>query len=179
MVPKPIKQVEDKSPEKQVDTSSASASSTPPSISPRVENKPVNMMQPPGFLRQQYASEGESGEDEWADNAEPVKITPAYAAPLATYDDQEESNHHHHVEIQKAFNEMVDLEKKFVNVNTNSGGVTAIALYDYQANDNDEISFDPQDVITDIVQVDDGWWQGSCKGKFGLFPANYVELRQY
>lgn len=29
----------------------------------------------------------------------------------------------------------------------------AVALYDYQANDTDEISFDPNDLITDIVQV--------------------------
>ncbi len=29
----------------------------------------------------------------------------------------------------------------------------AIALYDYQANDSDEISFDPNDIIVDIVQV--------------------------
>jgi len=31
--------------------------------------------------------------------------------------------------------------------------LTAIALYDYQANDSDELSFDPNDTITDIVQV--------------------------
>jgi hypothetical protein len=30
---------------------------------------------------------------------------------------------------------------------------SAIALYDYQAADDDEISFDPNDIITDIVQV--------------------------
>jgi len=23
---------------------------------------------------------------------------------------------------------------------------------------------------------DEGWWQGSCNGQYGLFPANYVEL---
>lgn len=55
----------------------------------------------------------------------------------------------------------------------------AVALYDYQANDTDEISFDPNDLITDIVQIDDGWWQGRCKGYFGLFPANYVQLIQW
>lgn len=43
---------------------------------------------------------------------------------------------------------------------------------------DDEISFDPDDVITNIEMIDDGWWRGLCKGRFGLFPANYVELRQ-
>lgn len=52
----------------------------------------------------------------------------------------------------------------------------ARALYDYQASADDEISFDPDDIITEIVKIDEGWWQGLCKGMFGLFPANYVEL---
>ncbi|XP_036076872.1 src substrate cortactin isoform X3 [Rousettus aegyptiacus] len=60
----------------------------------------------------------------------------------------------------------------------NDLGITAIALYDYQAAGDDEISFDPDDVVTNIEMIDDGWWRGLCKGRFGLFPANYVELRQ-
>ncbi|KAM3918481.1 src substrate cortactin isoform 2-T2 [Leptodactylus fuscus] len=57
-------------------------------------------------------------------------------------------------------------------------GITAIALYDYQAAGDDEISFDPDDLITNIEMIDDGWWRGMCKERYGLFPANYVELRQ-
>ena len=53
----------------------------------------------------------------------------------------------------------------------------AIALYDYQAGDDDEISFDPDDVITELEFVDEGWWRGTCHGVHGLFPANYVELQ--
>ncbi|CAN0243329.1 unnamed protein product [Lampetra planeri] len=56
-------------------------------------------------------------------------------------------------------------------------GVTAVALYDYQAAGDDEISFDPGEAITDIEMVDEGWWRGSCRGLHGLFPANYVELQ--
>ncbi|XP_013192790.1 drebrin-like protein A [Amyelois transitella] len=56
-------------------------------------------------------------------------------------------------------------------------GLTARALYDYQAADSSEITFDPGDIITHIEQVDAGWWQGlGPHGSFGLFPANYVEL---
>ncbi|XP_016146932.1 src substrate cortactin isoform X2 [Sinocyclocheilus grahami] len=57
-------------------------------------------------------------------------------------------------------------------------GVTAVALYDYQAAGDDEISFDPDDVITNIEMIDEGWWRGVCRGTYGLFPANYVEVRQ-
>lgn len=41
---------------------------------------------------------------------------------------------------------------------------------------SDELSFDPDDIITDIEMVDEGWWRGQCRGHFGLFPANYVKL---
>ncbi|XP_059842953.1 src substrate cortactin-like isoform X1 [Hypanus sabinus] len=57
-----------------------------------------------------------------------------------------------------------------------SAGVTAVALYDYQGEGDDEISFDPDDIITNIEMIDEGWWQGQCHGKVGLFPANYVKL---
>ncbi|XP_065350123.1 drebrin-like protein isoform X2 [Cloeon dipterum] len=56
-------------------------------------------------------------------------------------------------------------------------GIRARALYDYQAADATEISFDPEDIITHIDMIDEGWWQGlGPDGSYGLFPANYVEL---
>ncbi|XP_048462862.1 liprin-alpha-1-like [Rhincodon typus] len=60
----------------------------------------------------------------------------------------------------------------------NEYGITAVALYDYQADGDDEISFDPDDIITNIEMIDEGWWRGECRGRYGLFPANYVELKQ-
>lgn len=60
---------------------------------------------------------------------------------------------------------------------SDDGGLKARALYDYQASDESEISFDPNDLITHIDQIDEGWWQGlGPDGNYGLFPANYVEL---
>uniref|UniRef100_UPI0037E9A181 drebrin-like b isoform X1 n=1 Tax=Semicossyphus pulcher TaxID=241346 RepID=UPI0037E9A181 len=56
-------------------------------------------------------------------------------------------------------------------------GICARALYDYQAADDTEISFDPDEIITGIEMIDEGWWRGySPDGSFGMFPANYVEL---
>ncbi|NXD18228.1 DBNL protein, partial [Nothocercus nigrocapillus] len=56
-------------------------------------------------------------------------------------------------------------------------GLCARALYDYQAADDTEISFDPENVITNIEMIDEGWWRGyGPDGHFGMFPANYVEL---
>ncbi|XP_071659701.1 hematopoietic lineage cell-specific protein-like isoform X4 [Patagioenas fasciata] len=59
-----------------------------------------------------------------------------------------------------------------------SAGICAVALYDYQGDGDDEISFDPDDTITHIEMVDEGWWRGQCRGRVGLFPANYVKLLQ-
>ena len=44
--------------------------------------------------------------------------------------------------------------------------------------DETEISFDVEEIITHIEQIDEGWWRGVRKldGSYGLFPANYVEL---
>ncbi|XP_063782693.1 src substrate cortactin-like [Pseudophryne corroboree] len=61
---------------------------------------------------------------------------------------------------------------------TGVSGITAVALYDYEGGGDDEISFEPQELITDIEMLDEGWWTGSCRGQRGLFPANYVELVQ-
>ncbi|KAG1929463.1 drebrin-like a isoform X1 [Pimephales promelas] len=55
--------------------------------------------------------------------------------------------------------------------------ICARALYDYQAADDTEISFDPDDIITGIEMIDEGWWRGyGPDGHNGMFPANYVEL---
>ncbi|KAM3924175.1 drebrin-like protein [Leptodactylus fuscus] len=56
-------------------------------------------------------------------------------------------------------------------------GLCARALYDYQAADDTEISFDPDQIITHIEMIDEGWWRGyGPDGHYGMFPANYVEL---
>ncbi|XP_043093573.1 src substrate protein p85-like isoform X4 [Puntigrus tetrazona] len=57
------------------------------------------------------------------------------------------------------------------------GGHTATAVYDYQGEASDEISFMPGDVITNIEMIDEGWWKGTCHGRTGLFPATFVELQ--
>ncbi|KAJ6649465.1 Drebrin-like protein [Pseudolycoriella hygida] len=74
-------------------------------------------------------------------------------------------------------NEIVTEEDIIYQDVMSDGGLKARALYDYQAADDSEITFDPGDVITHIDQIDEGWWQGLAPdGSYGLFPANYVEL---
>ncbi|XP_075714040.1 unconventional myosin-Ie [Rhinoderma darwinii] len=48
------------------------------------------------------------------------------------------------------------------------------ALYAYDAQDTDELSFNANDLIEIIKQDHSGWWTGRLRGKQGLFPNNYV-----
>ncbi|KAK4683548.1 hypothetical protein P7C73_g6697, partial [Tremellales sp. Uapishka_1] len=50
----------------------------------------------------------------------------------------------------------------------------AIAVYDYDAAEDNELSFKEGEMITDIEKVDPDWWQGKVNGLQGLFPAAYV-----
>lgn len=43
--------------------------------------------------------------------------------------------------------------------------IRAVALYDYQAQAEDEISFDPDDIITHIEQVSRGFLEAKCVGR--------------
>ncbi|XP_035464099.2 drebrin-like protein B [Scophthalmus maximus] len=71
-----------------------------------------------------------------------------------------------------------NVERHYDTVEEQNGeNVCAKAVYDYQAADNTEITFDPEDIITGIEMLDEGWWRGyGPDGHYGMFPANYVEL---
>ncbi|XP_030210015.1 drebrin-like protein A isoform X5 [Gadus morhua] len=70
-----------------------------------------------------------------------------------------------------------DLYEEVPNLTVEDQTLKAKALYNYQAVNDTEISFNPHDLITGIEKVDRGWWRGYApNGHYGLFPANYVEL---
>ncbi|XP_046696480.1 unconventional myosin-Ie isoform X2 [Silurus meridionalis] len=48
------------------------------------------------------------------------------------------------------------------------------ALYAYDAQDTDELSFNAEDIIDIVMEDASGWWTGRLRGKQGLFPNNYV-----
>lgn len=54
-----------------------------------------------------------------------------------------------------------------------------VALYDYDATSDEELTFFEGDVLriirTEPHDVDDGWWEGELRGQKGIFPSLVVE----
>ncbi|XP_034547941.1 drebrin-like b isoform X1 [Notolabrus celidotus] len=105
------------------------------------------------------------------DEQEPTpEEQPKEEAPAANSYVQEEA-HEEPAQVEETNSYEVTPEE------TADRGICARALYDYQAADETEVSFDPDDIITGIEMIDEGWWRGYAPdGSFGMFPANYVEL---
>ncbi|CAH1106080.1 unnamed protein product [Psylliodes chrysocephalus] len=65
-----------------------------------------------------------------------------------------------------------------VNHNYGSLGRVYRAMYDYEAQDDDEVSFIDGDLIINVGSIDGGWMTGEVQrtGQIGMLPANYVQL---
>ncbi|XP_040057551.2 abl interactor 2 isoform X3 [Gasterosteus aculeatus] len=50
-----------------------------------------------------------------------------------------------------------------------------VAIYDYAADKEDELSFQEGAIIYVIKKNEDGWYEGVMNSTTGLFPGNYVE----
>lgn len=48
------------------------------------------------------------------------------------------------------------------------------AMYPYKALNDDELSFEPDDIISVLSRDEPDWWRGELNGIAGLFPSNYV-----
>lgn len=56
-----------------------------------------------------------------------------------------------------------------------SGHSKAVALYDYQATQPDELTFFENEVIEIVARNNDGWFEGTIGDRRGLFPGNFVQ----
>ena len=96
------------------------------------------------------AEPGSSAEQEQGYSLETTGYSEAYVSE-AVYESTEAPSHY-------------QAEEGTCDEYENDLGITAIALYDYQAVGVDEISFDPDDIITNIKMIDDGGWRGLLQG---------------
>lgn len=55
-------------------------------------------------------------------------------------------------------------------------GPSCKALFDFEAENESELSFSEGDIISLILRVDENWFEGELNGRKGYFPVNYVEV---
>lgn len=76
----------------------------------------------------------------------------------------------------------VGVQQAVSRKNTNNGGrmaiSTAVAQWDYKANEINEISFNQGDLIEVLDNANKDWWEGRINGNVGYFPSNYVKITQ-
>ncbi|ELT97112.1 hypothetical protein CAPTEDRAFT_50638, partial [Capitella teleta] len=53
--------------------------------------------------------------------------------------------------------------------------VECVVEFDYEGQEDDELTIKVGDILTDVVKLPGGWWEGVSKGKKGVFPDNFVK----
>ena len=51
-----------------------------------------------------------------------------------------------------------------------------VAIYDYDAQGDEELDLRDGDIVTVLRKEDSTWWLGELNGKEGMFPRQYVEV---
>ena len=56
--------------------------------------------------------------------------------------------------------------------------VKAVVMYDYSAQQDDELTLRVGDVIHSIVKLGEGWCEGVLNDRKGVFPDNFVKVTE-
>lgn len=90
---------------------------------------------------------------------------------------QSNSNNSHYNHKQQQKQQMYNPHQNQIDIKTS----VYKAIYDYDAKEDDEISFRDGDKFINCEQIDVGWMIGVHEktGKHGMFPANYAEPVDY
>lgn len=57
--------------------------------------------------------------------------------------------------------------------------VEAVVEFDYEAQQDDELTLTVGDIIKNIRRDDGGWWEGELGGRRGFFPDNFVRVSNH
>ncbi|XP_051524663.1 drebrin-like protein B isoform X5 [Myxocyprinus asiaticus] len=146
-------------------------------VTPAYTDNSQSSPKPESSFEEQPRSEYVEPEYEPEPEYEDVQLAGDHYEALIDQQQQQQPHYEAVVEPDAIYEEAVQVEEQNTYEQAGDRGICARALYDYQAADDTEISFDPDNIITGIEMIDEGWWRGySPDGHFGMFPANYVEL---
>ncbi|KAF9166172.1 hypothetical protein BGX20_000306, partial [Mortierella sp. AD010] len=69
-----------------------------------------------------------------------------------------------------------NIENDENNYSDESEIIVVRALYPFRSEDSTSLSFQKDELIQVLTQLESGWWYGYCHGERGWFPSNYVEI---
>jgi len=160
-------------------TSSIKSDKPPSSVPTKVAPKPEPVPPPPPIQPEESdwgTEEQPVEENQYTQQTEDQYSDQSYSEPYSTTDqpeyqqNQEEYNYEQNTENQYSEDQYSE--------GYNSGKQTAVALYDYDGQQEGDLNFRVNDIIEITDQSDpDGWWYGECNGLSGVFPSNFVELQ--
>lgn len=64
-----------------------------------------------------------------------------------------------------------------MNIIVDSESMEAVALFDFAARSDRELSLKKGDTVTLYSQVSNDWWKGAFNGHEGLIPDKYISLK--
>ncbi|XP_012284787.1 intersectin-2 isoform X2 [Orussus abietinus] len=76
--------------------------------------------------------------------------------------------------LTSSSNRSTPISHRYQDSPTDPNVERVMALYPYQAQNEDELSFEKADVITVLAKEEASWWRGELNGVSGVFPSNYT-----
>ncbi|XP_052254262.1 abl interactor 1-like isoform X2 [Dreissena polymorpha] len=125
---------------------------------------------PPTELSPGRASQNISFEEE-----APLPPAPEFDAPPPQFDDEDDDFDPRPTSYQDEDQYATAGPHMFQSYVPDTYLEKVIAIFDYMANKDDELSFKENSVLYVLKKNDDGWFEGILDGVTGLFPGNYVE----
>jgi len=90
-----------------------------------------------------------------------------------------DKTHHRYNYYVRFFNILINILIILYIINFSEIEQYCIALYDYDATCDEELSFLEGDIMKVLRKephdVDDGWWEGELRNQRGIFPSLVVE----
>lgn len=96
--------------------------------------------------------------------------------PLRTVDELVSSGNHDDCIINGEEDTPTGEEEREPEEDEEQPGTYGIALYRFQALEPNELDFEVGDKIRILGTLEDGWLEGSLKGRTGIFPYRFVKL---
>jgi len=140
----------------------------PPPPEPEPEPEPQYQEEPPAQQEEQYHEEPQYQEEPQQQEEPPVQEEQYHEEPQYQEEPQQQE--------EEAVPQQEEQYQEETPAESQQGVCQCRALYDYEAQNDGDLSFHESDIIAVLDKSDpNGWWQGELNGVSGYFPSNFVE----